>query len=91
MIAKSNRSSLQHGASGLLLQLLGPVAAYYLVPSVPQLPGLSVWLGTMLLLTCFAYYAMGKGRSKWWCLLGFFSIFEYLVLARLEDRSEASK
>ncbi|HET6572710.1 MAG TPA: hypothetical protein VFG68_03840 [Fimbriiglobus sp.] len=83
-----NRTSLRYGVPGVLLQLAAPYLVYAVWPSVPDnLLRLIVLAGTVLLMIGLAYYAMAKGRSPWWCLLGFLSLVGLLGLALLEDRS----
>ncbi len=53
----------------------------------PPMPGAVVIVGSIMLLVGLAPYAQAKGRTRWWGLMGFFSIFGVLVLALLPDLS----
>ena len=77
MIANYNNLSFVVGVPGIILQILGA-----LTPG----PGLEL-LGTVLLTLGLAYYAMAKGRSPAWCLLGLLSIIGIVLLACLDDKS----
>ncbi len=87
MISRYNRTSLRFGIPGLLLQFVVPIAASMIIPQATRLQQSSVLVGTVLVLIGLAYYAIAKGRSPWWCLLGFLSWIGYLVLAQLADKS----
>lgn len=87
MDARLNRTSLLFGIPGVLIQIAAPVFSYFVLPGNSSFPETMAGVGTILLLIGLGYYAKAKGRSAWWCLLGFLSIIGLIILACLEDRS----
>jgi hypothetical protein len=47
-------------------------------------------VGTAILLIGFDFYVSSKGRNKVWCLLALLSIFGWIVLILLKDKSHSS-
>lgn len=86
MDAKKNSQSLMLGVPGLLLQF-GSVFASPVFGEDSMIPFLILLTGTGLLIAGLAYYAMAKGHSALWCLMGFLSIIGLVVLAVLPDRA----
>jgi len=85
MDAKKNRTSLMLGVVGLLLQL----ASIFTVPVFEQgssVPSIILFSGIALLIVGLAYYAMAKGQSPLWDLLGLLSIIGLIFLVCLPDR-----
>ena len=88
MIKRYNNLSLALGVPGIILQIVGNVIAQ----ANPGTP-LGVWgipislIGTALLIAGLAYYAIAKGRSGWWGLLGFLSCIGLIILALLKDEA----
>ena len=78
MIARYNNISLATGIPGIILQIVGYMS---------QQPGIYL-IGSVLLLIGFGYYAVSKGRSPAWALMGFLSCIGLLVLACLKDRTK---
>jgi hypothetical protein len=72
-----NRLSLLMGLPGLGLQFFGNLQG-----SDSMLIG-----GSILFIIGLAFYAKAKGRSPWWALAGFLSIFGLIILALLRDDS----
>ena len=61
-------------------------------PAVQFMLGLLVSLvGTGLLMAGLAFYALAKGRSPAWCLMGLLSIIGLIVLACLKDLAPEGK
>lgn len=83
MIARYNNLSLALGVPGLIMQIAGN-----LMRSNPEnaSTGLAVAvIGSVLLIVGLALYAMAKGRSPAWGLMGLLSIIGLIVLAMLQD------
>ncbi len=89
MIARYNNISLALGVPGLVMQ----VAANVMSQSRGWTPVLlaSSLVGTGLLLTAFAFYAMAKGRNPAWCLFAFLSLIGLIVLACLKDMAPSGR
>lgn len=87
MIAHYNQRSLVIGVPGLLLQIL-PILHDTFPPHGEWLDVLTVltaFAGWVMLVVGLCYYAMGKGYSKWFGLLGLFSCIGLIFLACLPD------
>jgi hypothetical protein len=88
MIAHYNNKSLALGIPGLILQIGGNIGTRATEsPGVVSLMLLASLVGTVLLMVGLAYYAKAKGRSPWWCLMGFLSLIGLIVLAFLKDKA----
>ena len=48
-------------------------------------------LGSIIVPIGAGFYAVGKNRSKWFCLLGLFPPIGFAILAILEDRNNHKK
>jgi hypothetical protein len=89
MKKKENNISLLLGVPGLILQIAG-----YFVTSAAQQQGAPTLIGngltlvgTILLISGLCFYAIAKGRSPLWGLMGLLSCIGLLVLAVLKDKS----
>jgi hypothetical protein len=88
MIKRYNNLSLAFGVPGIILQIVGQVVAQMNQGQAIGLVGIPIALiGTALLITGLAYYAIAKGRSGWWGLCGFLSCIGLLILALLKDEA----
>lgn len=94
MDARLTKQSLIIGGAGVVLQTAGYVWAVSqnrLFLSVvdydkyPPIAGAMTVVGSIMLLAGLALYAQAKGRSRWWGLMGLFSIFGLFVLALLPN------
>ncbi|MHC5537264.1 hypothetical protein ACYOEI_03390 [Singulisphaera rosea] len=47
----------------------------------------SILVGTILLFIGLGYYAIAKGRRPSRCLLGLLSVFGFIILGQLEDKT----
>lgn len=81
MIVRYNNISLALGVPGIILQVVGRIGGMWPV----------LVLGTILLIAGLAYYAMAKGRSPAWGLMGFLSILGLAILACLKDETLSPK
>lgn len=86
MIKRYNNISLALGVPGIIIQIVGNfvLQANQETP-LGALGGLVLLVGTALLISGLAYYAMAKGRSGWWGLCGFLSFIGLIILACLKD------
>jgi predicted Zn finger-like uncharacterized protein len=89
MIKRYNNISLALGAPGLILQIAGNVMTR--TPAQFMLGLLVSLVGTGLLMAGLAFYALSKGRSPAWCLMGLLSIVGLIVLACLKDLAPGGK
>jgi uncharacterized membrane protein HdeD (DUF308 family) len=92
--AKLTKQSLIVGGIGVVLQTAGYLWAvsqdrlFISVVDYDQYPpaaGAITIIGSIMLLAGLALYAQAKGRTRWWGLMGLFSIFGLVVLALLPD------
>jgi hypothetical protein len=83
MIKAYNNKSLLLGVPGLIIQIVGRVMMGD--PGSSGLGTIVLLAGSALLVTGLAYYAMAKGRTPVWCLMGFLSLIGLIVLAVLPD------
>jgi len=89
MITRYNNISLALGAPGFILQIVGLV-----IQRSPGKEGIGlviVVLGTALLVAGLAFYALAKGRSPAWCLMGFLGLIGLIVLGSLSDLETTKK
>lgn len=84
MIKRYNNLSLAIAIPGLIIQVAG---RFMMAGPQATLGSLMTIVGTVMLLTGFAYYAKAKGRSPVWCLVAFLSIIGLIILALLKDKS----
>jgi hypothetical protein len=75
------------GLPGIILQIVGQLN--YRASLQQGQPG-PLWLllglvGTGMLITAFAFYAMSKGRNPAWCLMGFLGLIGLIVLLCLRE------
>jgi hypothetical protein len=89
MKKKENNISLLLGVPGLIMQIAGTFVA-----SAAQQQGGSPLIGngislvgTLLLISGLCFYAIAKGRSPLWGLMGLLSCIGLIVLAILKDES----
>ena len=80
MKKKYNNISVALGLPGLLLQYVGATgssesAAFFTI------------IGSILFIVGLAYYAMAKGRSPIWAVMGFLSIIGLIILALLPENA----
>ncbi len=88
MIQHYNRKSFYFGIPGFILQIAGNFMTHLGGYSLQEATcAIMLLVGSVLLLTGFAYYAKAKGRHPAWCLLAFLSIIGLLFLALLKDKS----
>lgn len=94
MDARLTKQSLIVGGIGVLLQTAGYVWAasqdrlFFSAVDYDRYPpgaGAMTLVGSIMLLVGLALYAQAKGRSRWWGLMGLFSIFGIIALALLPD------
>jgi hypothetical protein len=80
MKKKYNNISLALGLPGLLLQSIGTIGN-----SESAAP--LALIGSIMFIIGLAYYAMAKGRSPLWAVMGFLSIIGLIILALLPDHT----
>jgi hypothetical protein len=83
MIARYNNLSLALGVPGFILQVVGLIIQRS--AGKEELGLIIVIVGTVLLVSGLAFYAMAKGRSPAWCLMGFLGLIGLIVLACLSE------
>ena len=81
MIAKYNKLSFVWAIPGLIIQVVGRLNENPLIMLV----------GVVLIIVGLAYYAMAKGRTPAWGLMGFLSIIGLIVLACLKDLDKSEQ
>lgn len=89
MIAHYNNLSLALGVPGLILQIAGGAARVN--PSTETAGTALVVFGALCLVAGLSMYAVAKGRSPAWGVLGFFSLLGLIGLGLLEDRAPKGK
>jgi hypothetical protein len=90
MIARYNNLSLALGFPGLIAQGYGSYAMSKPDWSGP-VPPVLLLVGTVLLMLGLRYYAIAKGRSGLWWLMGFLGLIGLIVLAVLPDLAKDGK
>ena len=80
MKKKYNNISLALGLPGLLLQYIGAMSS-------SESAALLAVIGSIMFIVGLAYYAMGKGRSPIWAVMGFLSIIGLIILALLPENT----
>jgi hypothetical protein len=81
MIRKYSNLSLATGLPGLIIQVVG----------ISMENDWVTLLGSALFFAGLVFYAVGKGRSPAWALLGFLSLLGLLMLACLKDYEVETK
>lgn len=90
MKKRENNLSLALGIPGLLMQVVGQymsISATQQGAQPPVLASLITIGGTALLIAGLCFYAIAKGRTPLWGLMGLLSCIGLLVLAMLKDLS----
>jgi uncharacterized membrane protein HdeD (DUF308 family) len=84
MVKSYNHMSFAIGIPGVIFQLCG---LYAIVALRNDRAWVFILFGVGLFIGGLAYYAMAKGRSPWWCLLGLLSLLGMIILAFIPDDS----
>jgi hypothetical protein len=89
MIKRYNNLSFLFFLPGIVAQIAGGILLQNHDPSEPMgiLALALMVVGTLLAIAGFGYYALAKGRSPFFGLLGFIGVPGLLLLAVLKDRS----
>ena len=81
MIAKYNKLSFVWAIPGLIIQVVGGLIENPLIQLV----------GAGFVIVGLSYYAMAKGRTPAWGLMGILSIVGLIVLACLKDLDKSEQ
>lgn len=88
MDKRLNRISLWWGIPGLLVQAGGVVidGGSNAAGAGPELGGLMILVGAVMLIVGLGYYARAKGHHWVWGLLGLISLLGLIILGLMPDR-----
>jgi hypothetical protein len=84
MLKSYNHMSFALGIPGIILQVCG---LYGMAGLGNMRASIFIVFGACLFIAGLAYYAMAKGKSPWWCLLGLLSLLGMIILAFIPDES----